>query len=441
MSQGLNVSILGGGSAYTPGLIHGFINRSQDVPLSRLVLMDIDESKLDTVGYVVRHMLQDAMPQCKLELTTDRDQAIRNMDFIICQIRVGGLQSRHIDESIPIKHGVIGQETTGPGGFAMALRTIPVMVEIAAEIQEKNPRAWLINYTNPSGLVAEAITKTSEIRHISICDEPMVLQESLGAFLNVPPEQLFFDYFGLNHLAWARRVYLQGVDILPQLRDTLEHTPLDKIEGLFGEEVLRDRKVRTELRNTLRIFKETGMLPSPYLQYYWFTDEILEQQIRSGRTRAQEVIQMEQEILAEYRKVAAGERPFETLRGGEWHADMMVGMLGAIANDTREVFIVNTPNHGALPELPFNKIVEVPALVDARGAQPLAMGKMPVEVRGLIQAVAAYEELTVEAVLNGCYDTALTALSCHPLVPSRKVAKNILDDYIAAHGESLAYLK
>jgi len=135
----------------------------------------------------------------------------------------------------------------------------------------------------------------------------------------------------------------------------LEHTPLDKIEGLFGEEVLRDRKVRTELRNTLRIFKETGMLPSPYLQYYWFTDEILEQQIRSGRTRAQEVIQMEQEILAEYRKVAAGERPFETLRGGEWHADMMVGMLGAIANDTREVFIVNTPNHGALPELPSTR--------------------------------------------------------------------------------------
>ncbi|MGI6620642.1 MAG: 6-phospho-beta-glucosidase [Bacillota bacterium] len=441
MSQGLSISILGGGSAYTPGLVQGFINKSKDVPLDRLVLMDIDGHKLDTVGHVVRHMLETALPKCELRLTTDRDQAIRNTDFIICQIRVGGLQSRHIDESIPIKHRVVGQETTGPGGLAMALRTIPVMVEIAAEIQEKNPRAWLINYTNPTGLVAEAIMKTSDIRHISICDEPMVLQESLGAFLRVPPERLFFDYFGLNHLAWARRVFLQGVDILPQLKDTVEHTPLEKIESLFGEEVLKDPKVRTELRNTLRIFRETGMLPSPYLQYYWFTDEILEQQIRSGRTRAQEVMQLEQVILDECRKAAAGKRPFEALRGGKRHADMMVGMLGAIADDTREVFIVNTTNRGALPELPYDKIVEVPAVVDARGAHPLAMGTMPVQVRGLIQAVAAYEELAVEAALAGSYGLALDALSCHPLVPSRKLAKSILDDYMAAHGESLAYLK
>ena len=234
---------------------------------------------------------------------------------------------------------------------------------------------------------------------------------------------------------------MQGVDILPQLKDTVEHTPLEKIESLFGEEVLKDPKVRTELRNTLRIFRETGMLPSPYLQYYWFTDEILEQQIRSGRTRAQEVMQLEQVILDECRKAAAGKRPFEALRGGKRHADMMVGMLGAIADDTREVFIVNTTNRGALPELPYDKIVEVPAVVDARGAHPLAMGTMPVQVRGLIQAVAAYEELAVEAALAGSYGLALDALSCHPLVPSRKLAKSILDDYMAAHGESLAYLK
>ncbi len=441
MSQGLNVSILGGGSAYTPGLIQGFIRQSKHVPLSRLVLMDIDEHKLSIVGSVVDQMLKASLPQCRLVLTTEREQAIKQMDFIICQIRVGGLPGRHIDEHIPIKYGVIGQETTGPGGFSMALRTIPAMVEIASEIEDKNPRAWLINYTNPTGLVAEAIEKASGIRHISICDEPMVLQESLAAFLRVPPENLFFDYFGLNHLAWARRVFAKGVDILPQLRETLEHTPLENIEPLFGEEILKDPKVRTELRNTLRIFEKTGMMPSPYLQYYWFTGEILEQQVQSGRTRAQEVMQMEQDILADYQKAAAGEKPFETLRGGKWHADMMVGMLGAIANDARQVFIANVPNHGALPELPYNKIVEVPALVDARGAHPLAMGIMPVEVRGLIQAVAAYEELTVQAALRGCYDTALAALSCHPLVPSGEVAGHILDDYLRAHKEGLAYLR
>ncbi len=440
MSKGFRVSVLGGGSAYTPGLVQGFIRQSKQVPLSQLVLMDIDEAKLNIVGAVVKSMLKNELPQCKLVLTTNREQAIKHMDFIICQIRAGGLEARHIDESIPVKYGVIGQETTGPGGFCMALRTIPVMMEIAAEIEQKNPRAWLINYTNPTGLVAEAISKTSSIKHISICDEPMVVQESLAAFLKVPPEQLFFDYFGLNHLAWARQVFLKGVDILPQLRETLQDIPLQKLEPLFGDEILRDPKVRTELRNTLRIFKQTGMMPSPYLQYYWFTDEICKHQSESELTRAEQVINMEEDILDDYIKAARGQKHFEVLRGGKWHADMMVGMFGAIANDTRQVFIANVPNHGALPELPYEKIVEVPALVDARGAHPLAMGKMPTQVRGLIQAVSAYEELTVSAVIKECYDTALAALACHPLVPSRDIAKSIFEDYLKAHKESLAYL-
>lgn len=440
MSQGLRVSILGGGSAYTPGLVEGFIRQSKQVPVSQMVLMDIDEGKLKTVGTVVRKMLEAHLPGCQLILTTEREQAIRNIDFIICQIRVGGLAGRHIDESIPVRYRVIGQETTGPGGFSMALRTIPVMVDIAAEIEQKNPRAWLINYTNPTGLVAEAVKKTSNIKHISICDEPMVLQESLAAFLRISPEKLFFDYFGLNHLAWARKVFLKGVDILPELRRTLEHTPVEKIEPLFGEDTLKDPKVRTELINTLRIFKETGMMPSPYLQYYWFTDEILKSQVKSRQTRAQQVMEMEKQVLAGYRQPSVNKEPQEIQRGGKWHADMMIGMLGAIANDARQIFIANVPNHGALPELPYEKIVEVPAVVDARGAHPLAMGKMPTQVRGLIQAVAAYEELTVEAALKGCYETALDALSCHPLVPSRETASQILAEYLEAHKESLAYL-
>ncbi len=440
MLQGLRVSILGGGSAYTPGLVEGFIRQSKQVPISQLVLMDIDEDKLKTVGAVVRKILEAHLPRCQLVLTAEREQAIKNMDFIICQIRVGGLAGRHIDESIPNSYGVIGQETTGPGGFSMALRTIPVMADIAAEIEQKNPRAWLINYTNPTGLVAEAVKRTSNIKHISICDEPMVLQESLAAFLRVSPNELFFDYFGLNHLAWARKVFLKGVDILPELRRTLSHTPLEKIEPLFGEEILKDPKVKTELINTLRIFKETGMMPSPYLQYYWFADEIQKNQVESGQTRAQQVMEMERQILAGYRLASANKEPLQIQRGGKWHADMMVGMLGAIANDARQIFIANVPNHGALPELPYEKIVEVPAVVDARGAHPLAMGKMPTQARGLIQAVAAYEELTVQAALEGCYETALDALSCHPLVPSRETARQILNDYLEAHKESLAYL-
>jgi len=437
MSNGLRVSILGGGSAYTPGLVEGFIRLKDKIPLSDLVLMDIDKKKLDTVGSLVKAMIEANSPNTRVRLTLDRMTAIRKMDFIICQIRVGGLKARHIDESIPLRYGVIGQETTGPGGFSMALRTIPIMVDIAREIEANNPNAWLINYTNPTGLVAEAIKRTSQIKYISICDEPMVLQESLASFLRVQPEKLFMDYFGLNHLAWARKVFLRGRDILPELRRTLRETPLEKIESLFDEEILKDPKVKTELLNTLRIFKETGMLPSPYLQYYYFTDEILSYQIGSGKTRALEVMAMEKEILEEYKQMAKGYKEFKFRRGGKWHADMMVRIIHAIARDSRELYIVNVPNRGSILDLPYEKIVEVPAVIDASGAHPLAMGNMPAQMRGLIQAVAAYEELTVEAALQGSYEKALEALFCHPLVPSRTVTRKILDDYLNEHKGSL----
>lgn len=439
--DGLNVSILGGGSAYTPGLVEDFIRQKKDIPVSKLVLMDIDQRKLEIVGSYVDMMLKTHLPDCELVLTTHRETAILGMDFIICQIRVGGLTGRHIDEYIPMKYGVIGQETTGPGGFSMALRTIPVMVEIAREIEEKNPSAWLINYTNPTGMVAEAVGKTSNIKHAAICDEPMVLQESLASFLNVSPGDLFFDYFGLNHLSWARRVFLQGEDVLPKVRKALKHTDFHAVESLFGEELLKDPKVKTELVNTLRIFEESGMMPSPYLQYYWFTDEISKEQAQIGITRAQQVMEMEKRILAEYEDALEHGRQPYLQRGGKWHADMMVGIVGAIANDTRSVYIVNVPNHGALPDIPYDKVVEVTSLVDASGPHPLAMGKMPAKIRGLIQSVAAYEELTVQAALEGSYEIALDALSCHPLVPSRKVAKSILDEYKSEHKASLSYLK
>ncbi len=441
MDSGLRVSILGGGSAYTPGLIEGFIRQKNRIPVDRLTLMDIDAGKLRTVGALVTAMVSDAMPEAQVVLTEDRGEAIRNADFILCQIRVGGLAARHLDESIPMSMGLIGQETTGAGGFAMALRTIPVMVEIAKEIQETNPSAWLINYTNPTGLVAEAIKRAASIRHIAICDEPMILQEALAAFVGTQPEKLFLDYFGLNHLGFARKVFYHGSDVLPALRQKLQVMPKEQIEGVFGEETLKDPKARMELTNTLRIFSETGLLPSPYLQYYYYTGEILKHQQEVGKTRAYEVMEIEKELLLEYARVAAGGKRLEKSRGGRWHADMMIGLLAAIANDSREVFIVNVPNRGSLPELPYEKIIEVPAIVDSAGARPLAMGNMPLKVKGLIQSVAAYEELTVQAALSGSRSKALDALACHPLVGSRDTAWQLLDAYLDAHERYLPQFK
>jgi 6-phospho-beta-glucosidase len=437
MDNGLRVSILGGGSAYTPGLIEAFIRLKGRIPVDRFILMDIDGRKLHTVGNLVKKMAETALPAADITLTEDRSEAIRNADFVLCQIRVGGLAARHLDESIPISMGIIGQETVGAGGFAMALRTIPVMVEIAQEIQQVNPSAWLINYTNPTGMVAEAISRTSTAKHVAICDEPMILQQSLAAMVGAPPERIFMDYFGLNHLGFARKVYYRGSDILPVLRQRLQEIPREQVDAIYGEQILRDPKTRTEITNTLRIFEETGMLPSPYLQYYYFTQEIIRHQQESGRTRAQEVMEIEKGLLKEYEQVARGRKSLESRRGGQWHADMMVGMLAAIANDTREVYIVNVPNHGALPELPYEKIVEVPATVDASGAHPLAMGTMPLKVRGLIQSVAAYEELAVDAALSGSRRLAIDALACHPLVGSRDLARKLLEAYLDAHEQYL----
>lgn len=433
MDSGLSVSILGGGSAYTPGLVEGFIRQKGKIPLGRLTLMDIDGPKLQTVGSLVKAMVEEALPGTEVALTEDRREAIRSADFILCQIRVGGLTARHLDESIPIGMGLVGQETTGPGGFAMALRTIPVMVEIAREIETVNPSAWLINYTNPTGLVAEAIKRTSSVKHVAICDEPMILQEALAGLVGTQPGKLFMDYFGLNHLGFARKVMYRGSDVLPVLRQRLQMMPHEQIESVFGEDVLKDPKARMEIANTLRIFGDTGLLPSPYLQYYYFTKEIVDRQRESGTTRAQEVMDIEKDLLVEYNRVSSGQKRLEKSRGGKWHADMMVGLLGTIANDARDIYIVNVPNRGCLPELPYEKIVEVPAVVDGSGARPLAMGNMPVSVRGLIQSVAAYEELTVDAALSGSRREALDALSCHPLVGSRETAWHLLDAYMDAH--------
>jgi 6-phospho-beta-glucosidase len=399
--------------------------------------MDIDSRKLSIVGAMVKAMLEAEMPGTRVDLTQDRMEAIQDIDFILCQIRVGGLAARHLDESIATELGLVGQETTGPGGFSMALRTIPVMVEIARDIETHNPGAWLINYTNPTGLVAEAIHKACPVKVISICDEPMILQEALAGFVGVDPGSLFMDYFGLNHLGWARRVLLRGNDILPVLRQTMQESSDIDLDKVFGSTVMSDPKNQLELQNTLRIFLETGLLPSPYLQYYYFSDEMIRYRVSTGKTRAQEVIELEKAILADFEKVTAGRKKLEIKRGGKWHADMMIGMLSAIAQDSRSIYIVNVPNRGSMPELPYDKIVEVPAVVDASGAHPLAVGNMPASVRGLVQAVAAYEELTVKAALEGSQADALGALTCHPLVPSREVAKRLLDSYLRTHAEYL----
>ncbi|MEW6308954.1 MAG: 6-phospho-beta-glucosidase [Bacillota bacterium] len=434
--MGFNISILGGGSAYTPGLVDGLLKFGGELPVDRLALMDVDSEKLSAVHPLVARMVREQQPEARVEATGDRARALEGADFVLCQIRVGGLAARHLDEAIPLRYGVIGQETTGPGGMAMALRTIPVMVDIARDMERIAPRAWLINYTNPTAMVAQAVTRLTGARMLSICDVPIGIWELVSRLMGVPRQSLEFGYAGLNHLGWVRYIRHQGQDILPNLRafaGALDpHSLPPELAGALSE---ADDKTRGEVVNMLRLFVHRGAIPSPYLQYFYFQDELLAKQRAASRTRAQEVMALEAELLPHFKAAAASGSLTGVWdkRGASWHSELMVAVVAAIAHDKDEVHVVNVPNHGLIPGLGEDKIVEVPAAIGATGAKPLPVEPLDPDMLGLMQVVGAYEELTVQAALAGDRNKAVRALAIHPLVPSWDVASAIVSDYLEAH--------
>jgi 6-phospho-beta-glucosidase len=318
-----------------------------------------------------------------------------------------------------LEFGIVGQETTGPGGFAMALRTIPVMLEIAREARTLCPDGCLINFTNPSGLIAEALTKHCDIQVIGLCNAPITLRNRIATLLSVEGERIRLDYFGLNHLSWIRAVYLDGRNVTDEvLRKIIEGEAADLPGYAFSR----------------RLLKALGMIPSGYLQYYYHADEVLEKMRAADKRRAEIVMDIDRELLDLYQDVNLSQKPkVLEQRGGAWYSDAAVALIDAIANDKAEVHIVNVPNRGALKELPDDVVVEVPAMVNRSGARPLPVEEVPPAVRGLMQAVKAYEQLTVEAALTGSRDAALLALVAHPLVPTVGIAEKLLDRVLEAN--------
>lgn len=426
----MKISVIGGGSAYTPGLVEGLIAIHREVPFSELCLMDIDEPKLETVGAIVAKMVADALPEVRVGTTGDRVEAIAGSAYVLCQIRVGGLAGRVIDEKIPLRYRVIGQETVGPGGFAMALRTLPVMLDIAEDIRKHAPDAWLINYSNPSGMVAAALARHSDIRAVSICDVPIGIQEFVAKAIGIPRAKVKLDYVGLNHLGWFRRIFVDGKDVMPMLQDMAAKTD---IRPLLPTD---DEKTAEEIEMAVRIFKQTGIIPSPYLQYYYLSRECLEKQLAADKTRGEVVQGIERDLLAHFEQVAKEKdaRLWKS-RGGQWHSELMVSIVSSIHNDKGEEYAVNVINNGCVPGMAEDACVEIPCIVDKRGVRPLQVDRPEPDMLGLMQLVSAYENLTVEAALEGSYQKALRALNLNPLVPSLELAKKILDDYRLAHGD------
>jgi 6-phospho-beta-glucosidase len=413
----MKLCVIGAGSSYTPELMEGLISHARELGLSQVWLMDIDERRLEIVGGLARRMAAAASAPFQTVLTSERDRALDGSSFVIAQIRVGGMQARIKDERIPLRHGIIGQETTGPGGFAKALRTVPVMVGIARDMERLCPGAWLINFTNPSGLVTEAVCRYSRVRALGLCNGPIGMQARLARLLEVQPQQVTMDYLGLNHLGFVRRVFVNGADVTSLALEKAEKNA-SEWEAEF-----------------IRTF---SLIPNSYLRYYYARDEALREQQAASQTRGEIVAGIEAELLRIYAGPALDHKPPElSKRGGANYSQAAVAVILALTGENPRTEIVNVRNDGAIPDLPPDSVVEIPAALSSAGATPAQCGSLPDEVRGLVQAVKAYELLTIRAGMDGDRKVSLQALVAHPLVLSLSVARGLLDDLLEAHRELL----
>jgi 6-phospho-beta-glucosidase len=414
---GVKIAVIGGGSTYTPELIEGFHVRRDRLPVDELVLHDIDGERLEIVGGLARRILERHEWPGRLVVTKDRDRALDGASFVIVQLRVGGQAARLVDETLPLEFGCIGQETTGPGGFAKALRTVPVVLDIAEATEKRGaPGAWLVDFTNPVGIVMQALLDHGH-RAIGLCNSAMGFQRRFAHMLDVPPERVQLDHVGLNHLTWERAVLVDGVDRLPELIDS----SADEIASEIGMPV--------GLIHLLRA------VPSYYLRYYYSTDEVLREQVSGAkRSRAEEVMAIERGLLEMYRDPKLAEKPaLLEKRGGAYYSEAAAQLIASLHAGTGDVQVVDVRNDGALPELPDDAVVEIPARVDREGARADELTPLAPEMLGLVQQVKAYERLTVKAAVDGDRDAALKALLANPLVARYNVARPLLDAILDAN--------
>lgn len=423
----MKIAVIGGGSTYTPELLGGFIREERALGLAELWLVDVDAQRLDVVGGFCRRMARAAGARFAIHLATDRSRALDGAAFVLTQIRVGGQAGRHRDIQLGLRHGLVGQETTGVGGCAKALRTIPVLLDLAEEMRARCPEAWLINFTNPSGLVTEALLRHGQARAIGLCNIPITLQLEIAARLGVDERRVQLDYVGLNHLGWVRRVLLDGQDVLPTM---LEH--------LLGAG--RPANLPEELDFHPEFLRALRMVPNSYLHYYYATRRAVEELRAAPRDRAQEVMEIERELLSHYADPAQdAPPPALARRGGAHYSTAALRLICAIHADRGERQVVNVASGGAVPGLEAASVAEVPCRVDGTGAHPLPLEPLPPEIRGLLQHVKAYEELTIEAAVRRSRRHAVLALAAHPLVADAALAVTLADEIAAEH--SLDWLK
>ena len=410
----MKIAVVGGGSTYTPELVSGLSRERDRIDVSELALHDIDRDRRDVVGGMARRMLKRQGFGGTLDVTDDLDRAVDGADFVLVQIRVGGQAARLSDETIPLACGCIGQETTGAGGLAKALRTVPIVLEIAERVRERSaPGAWIIDFTNPVGIVTRALLDGGH-RAVGLCNVAIGFQRQFAALLDVPPEAVVVDQVGLNHLTWIRAVRVRGVDVLPTL--------------------LREQgeRLATEVGLPLQLLEELGAIPSYYLRYFYAHDAVLEQQ-RAGAPRAAAVAEIERDLLDLYRDPSVDEKPaLLEQRGGAFYSEAATGLVAALVSGSADVHEVDIRNNGVLAGLADDDVVEVPATIVGGVPVPLPQAPLAPELLGLAQHVSAYERLALVAALSGDPVDVRRALLAHPLIGQWEASDDLVVRLLAA---------
>lgn len=446
----MKITILGAAGVRTPLLIRAISERSKSLGIHDLALMDIDLEKLNIMQSLIKVAFSPDDLPFNILWTTDPEVALSNSDYVITTFRVGGMESRIIDERVPLQYGILGQETTGAGGFAMALRTIPVLLDYIEIMRRVCPNAWILNFANPSGLLTQAIQDLSGWKKaVGICDAPDTMRRIASGLLGVLPEQIMFDYFGLNHLGWVRGVYLNGQNYLPIFIDAIKEKFLD-------------------LPFSVSLIKTLGMIPNEYLFYYYSSKQAVANILKGRITRGEQISQMNkglfgdliklqessnftemnpryQQYLAERGETymttetgsnlaAANPTAGTTSEPGEGYGHVALNIIEALQSNKPGNMILNTANKGSILNMEDDDVVEIPVLVQTDKIEPIHIGKIPDHSCGLMKQVKAFEKLTLEAYSQKSYAKALLALITHPLIMDEVLAKDILDDYIRLHG-------
>ena len=428
MTKGLKIATIGGGSSYTPELMEGFIKRYEELPIKEIWLVDVEagREKQEIVGAMAQRMWDASPYDVKVHTTLDREEALRDADFVTTQFRVGQLNARVKDERIPFSYGLLGQETNGAGGMFKAFRTIPVILEVVEDMKRLCPNAWLINFANPSGMVTEAVLRYGKWdRVIGLCNVPVMAKMTEAIMLDRPVEDLIYKFAGVNHFHWHKVADKAGNDVTPLIIDKLYQEDNGLPKNIHGVPFYREQ------------LDEMNMIPCGYHQYYYRAEEMLAhglEEYATVGTRAEQVKALEAELFELYKDPALNYKPKQLEeRGGAYYSDAACETIASIYANKNTEIVVSTRNDGAVPDLPADCAVEVTAYLGAQGARNVAFGPLPTAERGWLQVMKAMELLTIEAAVTGNYALALQAFTINPLIPSGATAKQVMDELFVAH--------